>query len=137
GTNPQAVFTVSHCIIELILQPHQGARDANDMNSRGGYPYPDGLGCGMIFKMDWNQPDRSGKADLRDTVILVPRHSASSNRAMQFAPGRYERVTVVWLGRGDYPWPPPAGVTITRDRSVFDRAKAAFMAARRKRSTGE
>jgi hypothetical protein len=129
GNNPAAVFRVRNCVVELILQPHQGGSDQQDINTRGGYPYPDGRGCGCLFKMDQNQPERSGKVDVRDSVFLVPRHSSSSNRAMKFAAGHFENVTVVWLGDGEYPHAPPTGVTITRDRATFDQAVDKFFAA--------
>jgi hypothetical protein len=125
-SNPAAVFTVENCVVELILQPHQGGSDAEDLNTRAGYPFPDGLGCGVLWKMDWDEPANSGKVDVRDSVFLIPRQSTSSNRAMQWAPGVYKNVTLVWLGKGEYPWQAPAGVTITRDRAVFDQAKARF-----------
>jgi hypothetical protein len=127
--NPNAIFTVENCVIELILQPYQGHSDYEDQNHSGGYPYPDGLGTGRLFKMDNDDPEASGQVEIRNTVFLVPRHSSSSNRAMAFARGTYENVTLVWLGEGEYPHEPPPGVTITRDRTVFDSARAAFFAA--------
>jgi hypothetical protein len=133
-SNPSAVVVIEDCVIELILQPYQGGSDADDYNEDGGYYYPDGLGCGTMFKMEWDGSDQtdshtdSGTVELRNCVFYVPRHSSSSMKAMRWPHGTYSNVTVVWQGDGDYPWPAPAGVTVTRDRSVFDQAKAAFFA---------
>ena len=129
-SNPNAMVRIDNSVVELILQPFQGSTGGpTDQNTQGGYPYPDGLANGSMFKMDWDQPPNSGKVFITNTVFLIPRHASSSNLTMKFAPGTYENVTVVWLGTGAYPWPAPPGVTITTDRTVFDQAKAAFFAA--------
>ena len=128
-SNPSAVVTVENCVVHLLLQPHQGGTGGpTDINTAGGYPFDDGLGTGSIFKFDWGTTN-SGTVVVRNTVFLIERNSASSKTAMQFAPGTYENVTVVWLGGGDYPWAAPTGVTITSDRTAYDQAKAAFFAA--------
>src|SRR6185436_18488489 len=121
------MFRVDNCVVELILQPFLGGMNGpTDTNTLGGYPYPDKLGTGSIFKMDWDHPDNSGKVFVSNSVFLVPRNASSSNRTMGLAEGYYENVTVVWLGDGPYPATVPPGVTITRDRTVFDAAKAKF-----------
>ncbi|MBI3839611.1 MAG: hypothetical protein HY288_16950 [Planctomycetia bacterium] len=124
-TDSQAVVQIRNVVVELILQPHQGDHGPTDINTRGGYPFPDGLGNGSIFK--WS--GSSGGVDVRDSVFLVHRAASSSNKAMRFAPGAYSNVTIVWLGQGSYPAPAPPGVTITRDRAVFDRTVKAFFVA--------
>jgi hypothetical protein len=127
-----AVVTIEDCVVELLLQPFQGGSDAGDYNEAGGYMYPDGNGCGTLWKMEWDgsgadaKHPASGSVVVRNTVFLVPRHSSSSLKAMRWPHGTYENVVLVWLGDGDYPWTRPPGVTITRDRSVFDAAKARF-----------
>jgi hypothetical protein len=49
---------------------------------------------------------------------------------MHFPAGAtFENVTLVWLGPGRYPGSlPAAGLTVTRDRRVWDRAKADWLA---------
>jgi hypothetical protein len=43
--------------------------------------------------------------------------------------GVYENVTLVWLSEGTYPGRlPPSGVTVTRDRRVWDEARARWLA---------
>ncbi len=126
-TNPNAVVTIDNCAVELILQPHQG-NDSGNINTAGGYPYPDGLGNGSIFKF-YDNGVGNGNVHVKNSVFLVNRPATSSNSAMQFAPGTYENVTVVWLGAGNYPFAAPPGATITRDRTAYDNARAAFFAA--------
>jgi streptogramin lyase len=47
---------------------------------------------------------------------------------MRFPPGTVaENVTLVWTGPGDYPGPLPAGVTVTRDSSVWYAARTAWL----------
>jgi hypothetical protein len=127
-----AVVTIEDCVVELLLQPFQGGSDSDDMNHDGGYPYDDGLGCGTLWKMEWDgsgagaRHPASGSVVVRNTVFLVPRQSSSSMKAMRFARGTYDDCTLVWLGDGAWPWPLPDGIRLTRDRSVFDERKAAF-----------
>jgi len=131
--NPNAQIQIRNVVAELILQPHEGRISGSTLdlrvNEAGGYPYPDGLGSGALFKLDGGGKD--GHILVEDSVFLVPRHSASSNDANALdQPGlTFHNVTVVWLGEGAYPGTIPAGVTITRDRSVFDGAKADFFAS--------
>lgn len=122
------VVTFTNCVVELMLLPHQGrisgtSGDLN-INTQGGYPYPDGLGCGCLFKLS----DPSRETHCKDCVFLVNRHSTSSNGAMSLRGATFENCTLVWLGDGDYPAEIPNGLTLTRDTAAFDRAKAAFFA---------
>jgi hypothetical protein len=64
---------------------------------------------------------------VRNTIFRIDQQSYSSSNADRFPTGRYENVTLVWLGPGDYPEPLPRGVTLTRDKSVWDNAKAAWL----------
>ena len=122
GSNASAAVTIDNCVVHLDLQPHQGGTGGpDDINSAGGYPYADGLGGGSIFKMDWGTSD-SGVVHVKNSVFLLERPATSSFVGMQFAPGTYENVTIVWLGAGVSLAGTP-GVTITRDRTVFDRAR--------------
>lgn len=116
------VINVEHVVIRLLLQPHQGDHSPTDINERGGYPFADGLGCGTLFK--WTPA--GGSINVSDSVFLVERPATSSFKAMTFPPGKYRNVTIVWLGAGEYPAALPAGVTISRDRKVFDLAKEAW-----------
>lgn len=132
-SNPNAKTTIKNVVVELILQPHEGRISGQSLdlkvNTAGGYPYPDGLGCGSIWKTDGGGKD--GTIAVENSVFLVPRNGTSSMDSMRLdvAGITYKNVTIVWLGDGDYPSVIPPGVTITKDRSVFDNAKASFFAA--------
>jgi hypothetical protein len=86
----------------------------------------DGLGTGGFFK--WSA--YANKLVVRNSVLFAERLAARCGGAMHF-PGNatFENVTLVWLGPGDYPGNLPAsGVTVTRDRGVWDQAKADWLA---------
>jgi hypothetical protein len=44
-----------------------------------------------------------------------------------FPEGRYYNVTLVWLGRGEYPAPLPEGIELTRDVDVWNRARLEWL----------
>jgi hypothetical protein len=85
----------------------------------------DGLGTGGFFK--WSA--LANKLVVKDTILLAERVAARCRTPMNFPPGIYQNVTLIWLGPGDYPGKlPPQGVTVTRDRTVWDRARADWLA---------
>jgi hypothetical protein len=86
----------------------------------------DGLGTGGFFK--WSP--YANRLVVKDSVLLAERVAARCAGAMQFPAGAtFENVTLVWLGPGRYPGSlPEAGLTVTRDRRVWDRAKADWLA---------
>jgi hypothetical protein len=89
------------------------------------YETPDELGSGQLFK--WSK--WANRLVLRDCVFLVEQESSNGRDAMRFPQGTSaENVTLVWTGPGDYPGPLPSGVKLTRDRSVWDAARAAWLA---------
>jgi hypothetical protein len=85
----------------------------------------DGLGTGGFFK--WS--DYANKLTVRNSVLLADRTTVRCAIPLNFpATGTYENVTLVWLGQGNYPGRLPAtGVTVTRDRQVWDRARADWL----------
>jgi hypothetical protein len=87
---------------------------------------PDGLGNGQLFK--WSKK-WSNRLVLRDSIFWVERVSMNGARAMGF-PDRTvaHNVTLVWTGPGDYPAPVPPGVTVTKDRTVWDNARRSWLA---------
>jgi hypothetical protein len=105
------VLTVRNTLIRL--QPMRG---------------PDGGGAsdyghGPFFK--WH--DLATKLALHNNVFMAEK----SSRGNMGIPGRLESCSnnvMVWLGPGDYPAPLPSCFTVTRDRSVWDRAVADWKA---------
>jgi hypothetical protein len=86
----------------------------------------DGLGTGGFFK--WSR--YANRLVVKNSVLLAERVAARCAGAMHFPAGAtFENVTLVWLGPGRYPGSlPAAGLTVTRDRRVWDRAKADWLA---------
>ena len=65
---------------------------------------------------------------LRDSVLMAEMESVDGTRSMMFPEGtEAHNVTLVWTGPGPYPGGLVPGVTVTRDRSVWDRAKADWL----------
>ena len=85
----------------------------------------DGRGTGGFFK--WSP--YANRLVVRDSVLVAERVAARCAGPMHFpANASYENVTLVWLGPGRYPgWLPASGVTVTRDRRVWDRARADWL----------
>jgi hypothetical protein len=80
---------------------------------------------GQLFKWD----SSAGPVDVRDTIFLVPSVAHSGPSAMAFPPGVYSNVTLIWLGGGSYPGKLPAsGVKVISDKSVWDTARANWLA---------
>jgi hypothetical protein len=109
---PGETFTMDHVLLHLQPMP----RDERT---------PDHLGSGQLFK--WSK--WSNRLVLRDSIFWVERVSMNGVKAMAFPEGTVARnVTLVWTGPGDYPAPVPPGVTVTRDRTVWDNARRSWLA---------
>jgi hypothetical protein len=62
--------------------------------------------------------------DVRNTVFRIDRaHSGT----MDWPDGTFQKVTVVWLGGGDFPVPLPAGVRIADDVGVWKAARSEWL----------
>jgi hypothetical protein len=112
-TPPSAgeTFTLDGVLLRLQPMPRDDADD--------------GLGHGQLFK--WSR--WANHLVLRNSVFLVERVSMNGRKSMRFPDGTVaENVTLVWSGPGSYPAPVPAGVRVTRDRSVWDAARRAWLA---------
>jgi len=113
---PSETLTLSHVL--LRLQPMPGPRGHTAAS----------LGHGELFK--WSPV--GNRLVLRDSTFLV--EARPNGGRSDFPKGTVAtNVTVVWLGSGPFPGRLPSGVTVTRDRSVWDRARAEWL--RRHRCT--
>ena len=110
-TNPDSVVTIDHVLIHMLPMPNEGSDD--------------GVGAGSIFK--WSSA--AGVVEMRHSIVYVEERSHSVLDAERFPPGTYEGVTLVLGPRyeGPYPVPLPAGVTVTRDVTVWDEARSAWL----------
>ena len=119
------VWRVENSLIRL--QPMPGPRP-------GSNAYADGLGHGPFFKVDqWDDPpnSRSPRFVLRNNIFRADRVGQESARRMGIPPGHVidcANNVMVWLGTGPYPATLPACFRVTTDRTVWDRAVAAWKA---------
>ena len=81
----------------------------------------------------WKRETWSGALHVKNLIALIDGTPASGLRDMDFPSAgtgsTYENVIIVWAGVGPYPRPVPAGVTVTTDHTVWDNARAAWLAA--------
>jgi hypothetical protein len=99
----------------LRLQALPGPRGSDD---------PAKLGHGQLFK--WSAV--SNALVVRHSVFLVERRP-NTDSYFPFPRGTVtEDVTIVWGGPGAFVWRVPEGTTVTRDRTVWDRARALWLA---------
>ena len=89
------------------------------------------LGAHGIWK--WSKA-AARTVNIRNTVFKLDMASYSSCSSQVWPDGNYENVTLVWAGAGDYRKAGgctntlPDGVKLTTDTSVWDKAKAAWLA---------
>ena len=128
GEFPPATVTVRDTLVRIDCKPDARA-DGEDT------PAPEGLAggacgvgrsLGMPFK--WSGAARNLHLDVADTIIRVDAAGRNGPRSMNFPPGDYRNVTLVWLGSGDYPGAlPETGVSVTTDAAIWDMARAAWL----------
>jgi hypothetical protein len=112
-------FTLDEVLMRLQPMPYKRARSRCPANVAGN------LGNGGFFKWSpW-----ANRLVVRDSVLLAERASVNCRRVMNFPTNAaYHNVTLIWLGPGEYPGDLPAsGVTVTRDRRLWDRARADWL----------
>lgn len=78
---------------------------------------PKGQGVLGLFKLRC-----AGTVDMQDTIIML-----DGLRASNWEKGTYNNVTLIWGGSGSYPGTkPPPGVTVTKDKTIYDKARASW-----------
>lgn len=122
---PSTVVTqIRNTLVHVQAQPHDGVenRPWRDRNITIG---DDGIGRapGMLFK--WY--GGGGSVVVENCVFLVDGVAFSGPGDMRFPPGKYRNVTLIWRGQGNYPAPLPRGVKETRDISLWERAREAWI----------
>jgi len=134
GTGPQS-FTVEDSLVYIQPQP-LGPMYCNSTKVTSGRCKATSdpqvwLGAHGIWK--WSQAAAS-KVTVRNTIFRLDMASYSSCLPQQWPAGTYENVTLVWAGTGPYATAGgcnnvlPSGVTLTTDVSVWNNAKAAWLA---------
>lgn len=114
GGRRQSNTKIRNSLVRLQCMP-----DSSGDNSCSGT-----TSTGHLFK----RSACSGNVDVENVIFRVDSHNSAGDVAMQFAPGRYSKVTLLWLGQGNYPARIPSGVTVTRDTRIWDRARARWLA---------
>jgi hypothetical protein len=121
GTNPKAPPAGERTLLDGVLMrlepmPYEQSKARCSA---------DGLGTGGFFK--WSP--YANKLVVRNSILFAERVAALCRSPMNFPENAtFENVTLVWTGPGDYPGSLPAsGVTVTRDRQVWDQAKADWL----------
>ena len=122
-SNTSMVVTIDGVIARLQALPDASAADGTAHNK--------------VFK--WAE-ELAGSVVVRDSIFYLEEVPEGSSSNMPFPPGAYQNVTVV-LGPGfdgdrdgdvtdlDYPAALPAGVTQSRDISIFTTARDTWLAA--------
>ena len=111
--NPDALVRIKHSV--FLFEPMRNDRAA------------DGIGHQTLFKQ---MP--GGHVRLSNVVVCYPENPMTPSRLRIFPPGHYSNVRLV-LGTdftGRYPGHRPAGVTVTRDWSICDTARAKWLSKR-------
>jgi hypothetical protein len=69
-----------------------------------------------------------GPMDMADTILKADAWPASGITNIDFPPGTYRNVIMVWAGPGNFPGKlPPSGVTVTKDVAVWDKERAEWL----------
>jgi hypothetical protein len=107
---PAEAFVLDGVLLRLEPMPHEKAAD--------------GRGHGQLFK--WSR--WANRLMLRNSIFLVEQVSVNGAKSMGFPKSTVaENVTLVWTGPGEYPARLPDGVKVTKDRAVWEAARAAWL----------
>lgn len=125
GRTAELTTVVRDSLIHITAQPHDGA-EGKPWRDRFIVMDADGIGRapGMFFK--W--ANSAGRVEVKNCILRMDAVSINGPDDMRFPPGKYENVTLVWTGREPYPVPLPSGVEVISDTSVWEEAKAAWIA---------
>ena len=132
GFGPSSL-TVENSLMYINPQP-LGPNYCNSTKVQQGRCAQNGstwLGAHGIWK--WSEAAAS-KVTIRNSVFRLDMPSYTGCAPQVWPAGTYENVKVVWTGKGSYATAGgcknvlPPGVTVTTDKSVWDNAKAAWLA---------
>ena len=109
---------VRDCVVHVPAMPYDGDMKLDDQNF-----IVDGRGGGKIFKWSPN----GGTVEVTNTLFRVDAVATTGPNSMIFPRGTYRDVTLVWLGKGEYPGAVPDGVNVTKDAKVWENARDAWL----------
>lgn len=81
-------------------------------------------GVGSLFKTGPGGPT----VRMSDTIVLIDDQNEGGEGQMDLPRGNYRNVTVIWDEPGAYPGNVPPGVRVTRDKRVWNRERAMWLA---------
>lgn len=112
-----ATHTVNNALIRLDCKPDQRVDTQTSC--------PEGQSTGMLFK--WS--DCGGRVNMRDSIIWVEGRPRKGTTPMDFPPGDYENVWLIYTGpEGAYPGRLPAdGVTEVDDPELWEQARGRWL----------
>lgn len=121
GYTPGGTMTIKNSLV--ALRPQKGVYKPGENRSPG---------HGTFFK--WEQKESPGcKLVLKNNIFLATQDSNEVNLYLNpsdsYLVGYKSLIeasgnVIVWLGKGAYPAPVPSGFTVTRDASVWNKARA-------------
>lgn len=118
------VTSIRDSLIHVQAQPHDGipGKRYRDRNIEIG---DDGIGRapGMLFK--W--APGAGEVEMKRCILLIDGISINGREDLEFPPGLYEEVVLVWRGGGSYPARVPDGVEVTDDLSLWTAARSKWI----------
>lgn len=119
------VTKIRDSLIHVSPQPHDGS-PGKEWRNRQIKMGEDGIGRvpGMLFKWE----EGGGTVVMTNCVVRIDGISVNGKDDMEFPPGEYENVTLVWLGGGKYPRPVPDGVRIETSIEVWETAREDWLA---------
>lgn len=130
-----ASFTVTDSLVYVQPQPLGSRYCDSSAVTRGRCKTTGTSGVWLGAYGIWKWSTAAAKTvTVRNTVFRLDMPSYSSCSSQKWPAGTYQNVTLVWTGPGSYATAGdcanvlPAGVTLTTDVSVWDNAKAAWLA---------
>jgi len=118
-TGSRNVWTIQNTLVRL--EPMPGPPDGGDLGHKGFFKW-----------ISWGDPDsRSPKLALHNNIFMAEQAGETSAKKMGIPPGKLESCSgniMVWLGPGDYPAELPDCFTVVKDASVWNRARAEWIA---------
>jgi len=111
--------TIKNTLAHLQNLPYD-----TDMGGRRAYHPEDDSAHAQVFK--WASPS-GGNVIVIDSIFLIDGGHEPPPQSLGFAPGIYKNVIIVWAGKGRYPGTLPAGIMLTTDRSVWDKARVDWL----------
>lgn len=108
----RSVLTLDRVLVRMQRMPG-GYKKSPSMNT-----------WGRVFKV----ASIAGPIVVRDSIFYTPPAGKKGTEGFDWPPQvTAKNVTVVWTGSGAYPGDLPAGVTVTKDKSVWTSARAKWL----------